>query len=173
LDIVQNSQIGQNSSPNPVFVQVVQFAHCPEIPKERSLASALIAFEAQCPDHIEPGRWRQALDDGHRFLGEWGELAETLGWTADDLFGLADPPEHPHYSYRRLSRHDCTGLLWFLGGRPVIALGSMAGSSLDLGRRSLCAGFALGAGRPHRHPDRVARERGKAQAQYRQVRVRR
>jgi hypothetical protein len=30
----------------------------------------------------------------------------------------------PHSSYRRLSRFDCTGLIWLLKGRPVLALTS-------------------------------------------------
>jgi hypothetical protein len=55
-------------------------------------------------------------------LAKWGEQAESLGWTAVDLFGLHTPPEHPHPSYRRLSRYDCTGWVWLLQGRPVVAL---------------------------------------------------
>jgi hypothetical protein len=35
-----------------------------------------------------------------------------------ELFGL----HKPHPSYSRLSRHDCTGLLWLLQGRRVVAL---------------------------------------------------
>jgi hypothetical protein len=48
--------------------------------------------------------------------------AEALGWTAQDLFGLHDPPEQHGPNYRRLSRHDVTGLIWLLHGRPVVAL---------------------------------------------------
>jgi hypothetical protein len=39
-----------------------------------------------------------------------------------DLFGLHQPPAEPHPSYRRLSRYDCTGLVWLLEDRPVVAL---------------------------------------------------
>jgi hypothetical protein len=46
----------------------------------------------------------------------------ALGWTERDLFGLHEPPEKPHPSYRRLSRYDQTGLIWLLQGRPVVAL---------------------------------------------------
>jgi hypothetical protein len=80
------------------------------------------ALEARCPDHIETGRWHQAVEDGKRFLSQWGEQAEALGWTAKDLFGLHKPPEKPHPSYSRLSRYDQTGLIWLLAGRPVVAL---------------------------------------------------
>jgi len=76
----------------------------------------------RCPDHVEPERWRQALADTDAFLSEWGEQAEALGWTARDLFGLHEVPPNPHPSYRRLSRYDCTGLIWLLQGRPVVAL---------------------------------------------------
>jgi hypothetical protein len=80
------------------------------------------ALEARCPDHIETGRWHQAVEDGKRFLARWGEQAEALGWTTSDLFGLHKPPDRPHPSYSRLSRYDETGLIWLLRGRPVLAL---------------------------------------------------
>ena len=80
------------------------------------------ALEARCPDHVPVERWEQAVEDGKRFLAKWGTQAEALGWTSADLFGLAPVPEQPHPSYRRLSRYDCTGLIWLLEGRPVVAL---------------------------------------------------
>jgi hypothetical protein len=76
----------------------------------------------RCPAHVEPARWQQALQDGRRFLAEWGEQAEALGWTARDLFGLHEVPTNPHPTYQRLSRYDCTGLIWLLQGCPVVAL---------------------------------------------------
>src|SRR5262245_19099796 len=39
--------------------------------------------------------WQRAVDDGRVFIVQWGERAEALGWTAQDLFGLHDPPERP------------------------------------------------------------------------------
>jgi hypothetical protein len=78
-------------------------------------------LEHRCPDHIEPRDWNQALEDGRRFLAQWGAQAEALGWTAQDLFGL-HKPEKPKPNYRRLSRYDATGLIWLLHGRPVVAL---------------------------------------------------
>jgi hypothetical protein len=85
-------------------------------------------------DHLERVRldlvaaddWRQAIDDGRQFLGRWGEHAEALGWRADDIFGLHDPPEQPGPTYRRLSRYDGMGLIWLLHGRPVVALTATA-----------------------------------------------
>jgi hypothetical protein len=76
----------------------------------------------RCPTHVESARWQQALQDGRRFLAEWGEQAEALGWTARDLFGLHEVPANPHPTYQRLSRYDCTGLIWLLQGCPVVAL---------------------------------------------------
>jgi hypothetical protein len=89
---------------------------------QRSHARVLAVLEARCPDHIEPGRWQQAVEDGYRFLGRWGEQAAALGWTTQDLFGLHTVPNTPTPSYRRLSRYDETGLIWLLRGRPVVAL---------------------------------------------------
>jgi hypothetical protein len=85
-------------------------------------AIAFAAIERRCPDYVEANRWQQAVEDGHRFLGQWGDQAASLGWTAQNLFGLHVPPEQPHPSYDRLSRYDQTGLVWLLGGRLVVAL---------------------------------------------------
>jgi hypothetical protein len=74
------------------------------------------------PALVPVERWQQAVEDGRRFLAKWGEQAEGLGWTSADLFGLHQSPERPHPSYNRLSRYDCTGLIWLLQGRDVIAL---------------------------------------------------
>lgn len=34
------------------------------------------------------GQWRQLIDDGGRFLDEWGAEAARLGWRAVDVFGI-------------------------------------------------------------------------------------
>jgi len=79
-------------------------------------------LERRCPAQVEPGRWQLAVKDGRRFLAQWGEQAEALGWTSHDLFELHEVPANPHPQYRRLSRYDCTGLIWLLQGCPVMAL---------------------------------------------------
>ena len=86
------------------------------------LHRVLDALDARCPAHVDLDRWRQAVEDGRRFLATWGEQAQALTWTPRDLFGLHTPPETPAPSYRRLSRYDATGLIWLLEGREVIAL---------------------------------------------------
>jgi hypothetical protein len=92
----------------------------PQFPEP--LHHVLDVLDSRCPDHIERDRWRQAVEDGRRFLATWGEQAQALTWTVRDLFGLHTPPRNPHPSYRRLSRYDATGLIWLLEGREVIAL---------------------------------------------------
>jgi hypothetical protein len=79
-------------------------------------------LQLQPPAYVPENRWRQCVEDGHRFLVTWGEQAEALGWTSTDLFGLHPVPAEPHPSYSRLSRYDCTGLCWLLQGRRVVAL---------------------------------------------------
>jgi hypothetical protein len=85
-------------------------------------AHVLDTLERRCPAHVEAERWQQCVEDARRFLASWGDQAEALGWTSAELFGLHKPPANPHPSYSRLSRYDCTGLLWLLQGRRVVAL---------------------------------------------------
>jgi hypothetical protein len=82
----------------------------------------LAELERRCPNFIETGRWQQCVTDAQRFLAAWGDQAAALGWTAEELFGLHPVPARPAPSYCRLSRYDCTGLLWLLQGRAVVAL---------------------------------------------------
>ena len=111
----------------PGFVGFVSSQRCHVFknsvpPTPGTLQNVLTALEQSCPDHVEGERWEQAVEDGRRFLAQWGEQAAALGWTARDLFGLHPVPDNPHPSYRRLSRYGCTGLAWLLEGRPVVAL---------------------------------------------------
>ena len=80
------------------------------------------ALESRCPDRVPTNRWQRCVEDGRRFLAQWGSQAEALGWDSRALFGLHTPPANPHPTYSRLSRYDCTGLCWLLQGRPVVAL---------------------------------------------------
>ena len=79
---------------------------------------------------LDAADWQQAVEDGHRFVIQWGKQAEALGWAPADLFGLHTPPDRPAPNYRRLSRYDQTGLVWLLRGRPVIALTQTAATIL-------------------------------------------
>jgi hypothetical protein len=88
----------------------------------RTYEQACAALRSQCPQLIEPDRWRQAIHDADSFLTTWGAQADTLGWTARELFGLHQVPERPAATYERLSRYEATGLIWLLQGKPVIGL---------------------------------------------------
>ena len=83
---------------------------------------ALAVLRAECPAYVDAADWQQAIEDGHRFVTQWGKQAEGLGWAPADLFGLHTPPEKPAPNYRRLSRYDKTGLIWLLHGRRVSEL---------------------------------------------------
>jgi hypothetical protein len=104
--------------------------HIPRQPSKPSkldsfpFESVLSELEARCPDYVEPNRWQQCIEDAQRFLADCGAQAEALGWTADELLGLHEPPKEPKPNYHRLSRYDCTGLIWGLNGRRVVALSS-------------------------------------------------
>ena len=60
----------------------------------------------QKPEGVSEGRWRQALDDGGRFLDAWGGQAAELGWTVGSLFDVT------------------AGLVWRLAGESVEAVGA-------------------------------------------------
>jgi hypothetical protein len=90
--------------------------------RQRFYQTAFNALERRRPDHIEHGRWQQAVADAGRFLAQWGESAAALGWTARDLFGLSEVTDKPGPKYQRLSRYDQTGLAWLLQGQRVVAL---------------------------------------------------
>jgi hypothetical protein len=70
---------------------------------------AWAAFQLQCPGGVKEQTWRQAIDDAGRFLAQWDKLAESFGWKPGDLF---DVP-----------RDGAMGLVWWLKGRIVSALG--------------------------------------------------
>jgi hypothetical protein len=91
-------------------------------PQAKATAEVFATLERRCPDYVGLDRWQRAVEDGRRFLAQWGSQAAALGWTAEELFGLHEPPSKPHPSYDRLVRYDETGLLWLLNGLPVVML---------------------------------------------------
>jgi len=133
LEALEKSENTENTAVFPVFRDLPNNFNSAtrehqEHPKnESSKLSAklwrdLDALQVECPAYVEAKRWRQAVEDARRFVAEWGEQAAALGWTADDLFGLAPIPDRPKARFERLSRYDLTGLVWLLRGRRVIAL---------------------------------------------------
>jgi hypothetical protein len=107
---------GGRSTPN---AQGGTFSRFPRFPR---FSRNFEALERRCPALVHAESWQQAVADAHAFLIQWGEQADRLGWTGDELFGLAPVPEKPAANYDRLSRHDCKGLIWSLRGGRVIAL---------------------------------------------------
>ena len=114
----QNDKSAPTSDPGTDFGRLGRFGR----KSQQFCRPAFKALQRRCPEHVEPDRWQRAIEDGGRFLARWSEQAAALGWTARDLFGLHTPPVQPAPNYRRLSRYDQTGLIWLLGGRPVVAL---------------------------------------------------
>jgi hypothetical protein len=106
------------SGPNAEFGRLCRFGRT----SQQFYQDVFDTLQRRRPDCIEHDQWRQAVQDGCRFLAQWGGQARMLGWTARDLFGLHPVPEKPSPTYRRLSRYDETGLVWLLRGRPVVAL---------------------------------------------------
>jgi hypothetical protein len=64
----------------------------------------------QKPMRVSESEWRQALDDGGRFLDRWASEAALWGWTVADLFDV------PREGRRG-------GLIWFLRNEPIVAFG--------------------------------------------------
>ena len=125
LDILARAEAYDKNDRNdksPPLSGPVVHEPAPLIPFGRLSRFVLSVLEARCPDLVPIDRWQVAVQDGRRFLAQWGEQAEALGWTAKDLFGLLTVPGDAKPSFNRLSRYDETGLVWLLGGRRVVAL---------------------------------------------------
>jgi hypothetical protein len=97
----------------------VTIVELPQAPRYRKVFAHL---QLRPPALVPVERWQQCVRGGSSFLAKWGDQAEALGWDSADLFGLHEIPAKPHPSSQRLSRYDCTGLIWLLAGRPVVAL---------------------------------------------------
>jgi hypothetical protein len=76
----------------------------------RVYADAFAGLQLQQPISVGKAAWERAVYDAGLFLDQWGSLANEFQWTPGDLF---DVP------------HDAKpgGLIWFLQGEPVRALG--------------------------------------------------
>ena len=61
-----------------------------------------------------PERWQRVIDDGGKFLDQWGAQAAALGWNAADVFGV-----HPDAPTTRI---DAMGLVFLIDGRTVQAI---------------------------------------------------
>ena len=68
------------------------------------------------PPKFTQDRWQSLIDDGGRFLDRWGAEAASLGWQAEDVFGV-----HPVVPS---ARYDLMGLVPLIGGGEVVAVTS-------------------------------------------------
>ncbi|XIA66439.1 hypothetical protein ACFIOY_10830 [Bradyrhizobium sp. TZ2] len=68
----------------------------------------------QRPANVTEVAWRQALDDGGRFLDAWGGMAADWQWAVGDIF---DVPR----------AGSAGGLIWKIAGRAVEAFGPECG----------------------------------------------
>lgn len=96
----------QNICDAPVTERITALTDEAGIPA--AYADTFLALQVAPPEGVIESRWRQAVDDAARFLGGWGSTAAALGWPAGDLF--------------ELTPSGCSGLVWELHGREVIAL---------------------------------------------------
>jgi hypothetical protein len=112
----------EGTAPATAPAKVLNLLKLPHDGDPSPLADAFAILQRKCPGCVEPAIWRQAVADSQQFMDTWGKQAWALGWTAEELFGLHEPPSNPHPSYNRLARYDCKGLVWILEGRPVLAL---------------------------------------------------
>lgn len=63
-------------------------------------------------------RWQRVIDDGGKFLDQWGTQAAALGWDATDVFGV--DPDAP------AARIDAMGLVFLINGRTVQAITALS-----------------------------------------------
>ena len=66
------------------------------------------------PSKFSQNDWLQLIDDGERFLEQWGAQAASLGWRAVDIFGV-----HPRAPS---ARYDAMGLVPLIRGGTVVAI---------------------------------------------------
>jgi hypothetical protein len=111
------------------------------------LVASLAALERRCPDRIEAADWQHAVEDGRRFLIQWGEWATALGCFELDVFSLPPVPSYPHPNWRRLARVDQLGLVWLTRGRPVTSI-TAESATIAMPRGGSVAFYRLRARQP-------------------------
>jgi hypothetical protein len=117
------SKRGENQIETAIPAKIAKVAKVqPAVSSPHPYRLIFDALKRRCPDFVPNDRWKRAIEDAQCFLAIWDTQADALGWTARDLFGLAEIPEGPRPIYQRLSRYDQTGLVWLLQGRRVVEL---------------------------------------------------
>jgi hypothetical protein len=75
--------------------------------------SAWQALLAQCPPAVRPFVWEAAIYDAALLFSDFGSLLDNYRWLPGDLFDLPG------------------GLIWFIKGSPVVAIGRSMAQCLD------------------------------------------
>jgi hypothetical protein len=90
--------------PDPVAIEERAGLAADRVP--RVYLDAWSRLNCQKPERVSEYQWRHALNDGGRFLDEWGREAAELGWRPGELFDPGD------------------GLVWQLADEHVRAIGA-------------------------------------------------
>ena len=80
------------------------------------------ALMSQAAGAVPEDRWQRCVEDGRRFLAQWGSQAEALGWNSLTYSACTHRRRTRTRATAACRRYDATGLIWLLQGRPVIAL---------------------------------------------------
>jgi hypothetical protein len=76
------------------------------------------ALLSQCPPALTPIVWQAAIFDAATLFGEFGKLVDEYRWTPGDLFDVPHDDTHG-------------GLVWFIKGSPVVAIGRAMAQTQD------------------------------------------
>jgi hypothetical protein len=81
-------------------------------------ADAFARLQIAQPIGVPHSQWLRAIDDAGRFLDQWGNMAEKLQWSAQDIF------EKPAAAAGTTLPLDLgtVGLCWVIDGKNVVAL---------------------------------------------------
>jgi hypothetical protein len=90
-------------------------------------AAAFAQLQIAQPIGVPHLKWQRAIDDAGRFLDQWGNEAERLQWSAEDLFTAPAAPS----AMPTLSNIYSAGLCWLLDGAGVDALDAVTATLSD------------------------------------------
>ena len=105
------------SGADDITERIAIIQHDTGVPEEWAIGFASLLHwmpDTLFADGFTRDQWQQLIDDGGKFLDQWGRQAAALGWTAADVFG-ADPVA-PN------ARVDAQGLVFLIQGRAVKAI---------------------------------------------------
>jgi hypothetical protein len=81
-------------------------------------ADAFARLQVAQPIGVPHSQWLLAIDDAGRFLDQWGNVAEQLQWSAQDIFKMPAAP----LAATLPADLRTVGLCWVIHGQKVAAL---------------------------------------------------